>query len=49
MTSVSKRRQQTSRLEAKVEVIEPRNPYNGKVNAVTRAEDNIAWVVIGKT
>ena len=27
---VSKRRQRTSRLEAKAEAIEPRNPYNGK-------------------
>ncbi|WP_279279202.1 hypothetical protein [Sporotomaculum syntrophicum] len=41
MIRVSKRRQQTSRLEAKAESIEPRNHPNGKADAVDRAEGNI--------
>jgi len=50
VTNVVKRRQQTSRPEAKVEAIEPRNPErNGKADIVVCIEGNIAVVVKGKT
>ncbi len=48
MTHASKRRQQENRPEASAEVIEPRNPKDGKADAVIVAEGNIMKTVMGK-
>ncbi len=48
MTYASKRRQQENRPEALAEVIEPRNPKDGKADAVVVAEGNIVKAAMGE-